>query len=83
VDKTGTLTEGKPRFDRVVAAPGFSEDEVLRLSASLDQGSEHPSASAIVVAARERGLALKKAEGFESSSGIGVVIRSMKSLLCR
>jgi Cu+-exporting ATPase len=72
VDKTGTLTEGKPRFDRVVAAPGFAEDEVLRLAASLDQGSEHPLADAIVSAARERGLALDKAEGFESSSGMGV-----------
>ena len=72
VDKTGTLTEGKPRFDRVVAVPGFTEDDVLRLSASLDQGSEHPLANAIVAAARERGLVLEKAEGFESSSGIGV-----------
>ena len=72
VDKTGTLTEGKPAFDRVVAAPGFAEDEVLRLAASLDQGSEHPLADAIVAAARERGLALDKAEEFESSTGIGV-----------
>ena len=72
VDKTGTLTEGKPRFDRAVAAPGFAEDEVLRLAASLDQGSEHPLADAIVSAARERRLALDKPEGFESSSGIGV-----------
>ncbi len=72
VDKTGTLTEGKPRFDRAVALPGFTEDEVLRLAASLDQGSEHPLADAIVRAARERGLLLAKAEGFESGSGIGV-----------
>ncbi|CAN5450931.1 heavy metal translocating P-type ATPase [soil metagenome] len=72
VDKTGTLTEGKPRFDRVVAATGFAEDEVLRLAASLDQGSEHPLAAAIVSAANERKLALEKAEGFESASGIGV-----------
>jgi P-type Cu+ transporter len=72
VDKTGTLTEGKPRFDRAVPAPGFTEDEVLRLAASLDQGSEHPLADAIVSAARERGLSLDKAEGFESSTGIGV-----------
>ena len=72
VDKTGTLTEGKPRFDRAVAAAGFSEDEVLRLAASLDQGSEHPLAAAIVAAAREKGLALDKAEGFESGTGIGV-----------
>jgi Cu+-exporting ATPase len=72
VDKTGTLTEGKPRFDRAVPAPGFTEDEVLRLAATLDQGSEHPLAAAIVSAARERGLSLDKAEGFESSTGIGV-----------
>ncbi len=72
VDKTGTLTEGKPRFDRAVPATGFAEDEVLRLAASLDQGSEHPLADAIVNAARERGLALDKPEGFESSTGIGV-----------
>ena len=72
VDKTGTLTEGKPRFDRVVAAAGFTDDEVLRLAASLDQGSEHPLADAIVRAARERGLVLDNAEGFESSTGIGV-----------
>ena len=72
VDKTGTLTEGKPRFDRVVATSGYSENEVLRLAASLDQGSEHPLANAIVSAARERGLVLEKADGFESSTGIGV-----------
>ena len=72
VDKTGTLTEGKPRYDRAVAAVGYTEDEVLRLAASLDQGSEHPLAHAIVAAARERGLLLEKAEGFESGSGIGV-----------
>ena len=72
VDKTGTLTEGKPKFDRAVAASGYTEEEVLRLAASLDQGSEHPLADAIVRAARERGLVLDKAEGFESASGIGV-----------
>ena len=72
VDKTGTLTEGRPAFERVLPAPGIAEDEVLRLAASLDQGSEHPLADAIVRAARERGLALDKAEQFESASGIGV-----------
>ena len=72
VDKTGTLTEGKPRFDRVIAAAGFTDDEVLRLAASLDQGSEHPLAAAIVAAARELGLALERADGFESSTGMGV-----------
>jgi Cu+-exporting ATPase len=72
IDKTGTLTEGRPAFDRAVAAAGFEADEVLRLAASLDQGSEHPLADAIVRAARERGLALDKPEQFESGSGIGV-----------
>jgi Cu+-exporting ATPase len=72
VDKTGTLTAGKPAFDRAVAAPGTAEDEVLRLAASLDQGSEHPLAQAIVDAARGRQLALAPADGFESSTGIGV-----------
>ncbi|MBS1158688.1 MAG: ATPase, type:Copper-translocating P-type ATPase:Heavy metal translocating P-type ATPase [Proteobacteria bacterium] len=72
VDKTGTLTEGRPAFERVVAVPGTAEDEVLRLAASLDQGSEHPLADAIVRAARERGLVLDKAEQFESATGIGV-----------
>ena len=72
IDKTGTLTEGHPSFDRTVSAPGFDADEVLRLAASLDQGSEHPLAQTIVRAARERGMALDKPDNFESSSGIGV-----------
>jgi Cu+-exporting ATPase len=72
VDKTGTLTEGEPAFDRVVAAPGFSEQDVLQLAASIDQGSEHPLAHAIVAEARRRNLVLDKPEAFESSSGIGV-----------
>lgn len=72
VDKTGTLTEGKPAFQKAVAAPGFTADEVLRLAASLDQGSEHPLAHSIVAAAKAQGLPLAKAESFESGSGIGV-----------
>ncbi len=76
VDKTGTLTEGRPRFERAMAAtaaaPGFTDDEVLRLAASLDQGSEHPLAMALVAAARDKGLVLEKAEQFDSASGIGV-----------
>ena len=72
VDKTGTLTEGKPAFDTAVAAPGYTADEVLRLAASLDQGSEHPLAEAIVSAARAKGLELVKPVDFESGSGIGV-----------
>ncbi|HEX7983510.1 MAG TPA: copper-translocating P-type ATPase [Duganella sp.] len=72
VDKTGTLTEGKPGFDRVVAAAGFDEDQVLRLAAGIDQGSEHPLAHAIVGEAKRRALVLDKPESFESASGIGV-----------
>lgn len=72
IDKTGTLTEGRPAFDKAIPAPGFDADEVLRLAASLDQGSEHPLADAIVRAARERGLSLDKPDHFESGSGIGV-----------
>ncbi|HEY0956221.1 MAG TPA: copper-translocating P-type ATPase [Roseateles sp.] len=72
IDKTGTLTEGRPGFDRLVPVPGVDETELLRLAASLDQGSEHPLADAIVRAARERGLVLSEPEGFESGSGIGV-----------
>jgi Cu+-exporting ATPase len=75
VDKTGTLTVGKPAFDRVIAAAGFEEQEVLRLAASLDQGSEHPLAAAIVAEARARTLVLSKAEEFESATGTGVVGR--------
>jgi Cu+-exporting ATPase len=72
VDKTGTLTVGKPAFHSAVAAPGFGEEDPLRYAASLDQGSEHPLADAIVAEARRRGLALGKPEDFESATGIGV-----------
>ncbi|MBC5767480.1 heavy metal translocating P-type ATPase [Ramlibacter albus] len=72
VDKTGTLTEGRPVFQRAIAVPGRTPDEVLRLAASLDQGSEHPLATAIVQAANKQGLALAKVDAFESGSGIGV-----------
>jgi Cu+-exporting ATPase len=72
VDKTGTLTEGKPAFHAAIGVPGVDEQEVLRVAASIDQGSEHPLAHAIVAAARTRGLPLAKPEAFESSSGIGV-----------
>ena len=72
VDKTGTLTEGKPAFHSVAAAAGWTEADVLRVAASLDQGSEHPLAHAIVAEAKKRGLALAAADAFESSSGIGV-----------
>jgi Cu+-exporting ATPase len=72
VDKTGTLTEGKPAFHSAAAIPGGDEQEVLRIAASIDQGSEHPLAHAIVAEALSRGLGLAKPESFESSSGIGV-----------
>jgi P-type Cu+ transporter len=72
VDKTGTLTEGKPRLVTVAASGGFSEDEVLRVAASLERGSEHPLAAAIVAGAEARSLSLAKAEGFQSVTGKGV-----------
>ncbi|WP_416759364.1 copper-transporting P-type ATPase [Roseateles sp. So40a] len=72
VDKTGTLTEGRPVFEQVIAVPGQTQAEVLRLAASLDQGSEHPLAQAIVEAARAQQLELVAATNFESSTGIGV-----------
>jgi Cu+-exporting ATPase len=72
VDKTGTLTEGKPAFRGVVALNGWTEDQVLRFAASLDQASEHPLADAIVAEARRRQLALVNPEGFESGTGVGV-----------
>ena len=72
VDKTGTLTIGRPSFDRVLAAPGFADVDVLRLAASLDQGSEHPLAAAIVSEARARQLLLSAADAFESVTGTGV-----------
>jgi Cu+-exporting ATPase len=73
IDKTGTLTEGKPRFTGVTAQSGFSEDELLRLAASLERGSEHPLAGAIVAAAEERGIRLSEAKDFRSITGKGIV----------
>ena len=72
VDKTGTLTEGKPVLTDVVAADGFDEAKVLSLAASLETGSEHPLAEAIVDGAKERGAAVEKAEDFDSITGKGV-----------
>src|SRR3546814_7478838 len=66
VDKTGTLTEGRPAFEQAIPAGDTEADEVLRLAASLDQGSEHPLADAIVSAAREQGLSLSAVSEFES-----------------
>lgn len=72
VDKTGTLTEGRPAFQSLEAVAGFNADEVLRLAASLDQNSEHPLSQAIVRQAKAQGLALSAAEEFENASGTGV-----------
>jgi Cu+-exporting ATPase len=72
VDKTGTLTVGKPGLAGVVPDAGFTENEVLRLAAGLEQGSEHPLAAAIVAGARERAVPILAATGFESHTGKGV-----------
>jgi Cu+-exporting ATPase len=72
VDKTGTLTEGKPRVVAVRPAPGFASDDVLRFAASLERSSEHPLAAAIVAAANEKGLALVEAADFDAPAGKGV-----------
>ncbi|HYB05621.1 MAG TPA: heavy metal translocating P-type ATPase, partial [Methyloceanibacter sp.] len=71
-DKTGTLTEGKPALTGVEATPGFQADEVLRLAASLEAGSEHPLATAILRGAEQKGSKLAKGEGFEAVTGQGV-----------
>ncbi len=73
VDKTGTLTKGKPTVTKIVPAEGFSEDELLGLAASLEQGSEHPLAHAIVMAAQDKGLKLTPVEGFNAPTGKGVI----------
>jgi P-type Cu+ transporter len=73
VDKTGTLTEGKPSITAVAVVEGNTEDDVLRLAASVEQASEHPLAQAIVNAAKHRNLALAKVMGFDSPSGKGAI----------
>jgi P-type Cu+ transporter len=73
VDKTGTLTEGRPSLTAIRPAGGYSEDEVLRLAASLERASEHPLGQAIVEAAEKRGLSLTEATDFDSPTGKGVV----------
>ncbi len=71
VDKTGTLTEGKPKVTAIVPAPGFAEDQILRLAASVERASEHPLADAIVRAAKELGLELGRVDAFDSPTGKG------------
>jgi Cu+-exporting ATPase len=73
VDKTGTLTEGKPKVVAVAPAPGFGENQVLRLAASVERGSEHPLAAAIVAAANERAIELAPVRGFDAPAGKGVI----------
>ncbi len=72
VDKTGTLTEGRPKVQRVVAAEGFGEDEVLKIAASLEKMSEHPLAAAILEHAGEKKVTLENVAGFDSVTGKGV-----------
>jgi P-type Cu+ transporter len=73
VDKTGTLTEGKPRVVAIIPAPGFDEDTILSLGAALERGSEHPLATAIVAAATERGVKVDAVSEFRSITGKGVI----------
>jgi len=73
IDKTGTLTEGKPKVVTVAPAAGFDEERVLQLAATVERGSEHPLAAAIVAAAAERKVALLQIRGFDASAGKGVV----------
>lgn len=73
VDKTGTLTEGKPRVVATIATPGFSENEILGFAAAVEKGSEHPLASAVLAAAEERGAVVAQAARFESVTGEGVI----------
>jgi Cu+-exporting ATPase len=72
VDKTGTLTAGKPRVETVKSTGGIGEQEMLRLAASVERSSEHPLAGAIIAAAEEKGLRLDSASGFESITGQGI-----------
>jgi P-type Cu+ transporter len=72
VDKTGTLTEGKPRLVSILPVANRTEDEILRLAASLERGSEHPLAAAIVAGARQRGINTTNVDGFQSSTGRGI-----------
>ena len=73
IDKTGTLTEGKPKVTAVIATAGFDEAEVLRLGASIERGSEHPLAAAIVAAAADRNLATAEIGDFDAPAGKGVI----------
>jgi Cu+-exporting ATPase len=73
VDKTGTLTEGRPKLTRIVTAQGFAEDDILALAAALESGSEHPLANAIIMAAKEKNLTLAAVSDFDAPTGKGVM----------
>src|SRR5690606_19452151 len=73
VDKTGTLTEGRPKLTRIVTAEGFAEDDILALAAALESGSEHPLANAIIMAAKEKNLTLASVSDFDAPTGKGVM----------
>ena len=75
VDKTGTLTEGRPKVVAVVTAPGFDEPAVLRIAATLERASEHPLAAAILARAKERGIGPGESGEFQSRTGKGVVAK--------
>ena len=81
VDKTGTLTEGRPKVVRIVPVPGMDEATVLTLAAALEVGSEHPLAGAILAAAKDRGIAATPAEDFKALTGLGVVGRAAGRLV--
>jgi len=83
LDKTGTVTQGKPAVSGVLTAPGWQENDVLKLAASLEAGSEHPLAEAVMAAARERGIAAGNVEQFQAVAGHGVqgVVEGQKVLL--
>ena len=72
IDKTGTLTEGKPALTNILPVKGFQDDELLTIAASVEQNSEHPLAAAVVCAARERGITLAETKNFSSTTGGGV-----------
>src|SRR3546814_2085892 len=82
VDKTGTLTEGKPSVTAIVAARGFSEDDVLRFSAGVERASEHPLATAIVEAAEHRNIAIPDVRSEEHTSELQSLMRISYAVFC-
>lgn len=82
LDKTGTVTEGKPVVAKIVVADGFTEDTVLQLAASIESGSEHPLAGAILAQAEEQKIDLKRARRFQAVAGHGVIAEIDKQSVC-